>query len=142
MSTHNQTDFANLHSSGSMDELANLITSDAFRDHTNIRIFLDGIRSQASPLPIITHDHVVNLHIEARVDPTPVLNAFSIAHLRTIQVGIKYTPPRKETIESALETLFERTPSLVEVGAECCGSSILGWKFCQKIIQREIAMTQ
>jgi len=139
-SGHNQTDFTNLHSSGSMDELANLLVSDAFRDQTHIRIFLDGLRSQTSPLPIITHGHLIKLHIETRVDPTPVLNAFSIAHLQTIQVVIKYAPPHNEAIESALESLFENTPSLIQVSAECCGRSILGRKFCQKIIQREISM--
>lgn len=122
-----------------MDELANLLASDAFRDKTHINIFLDGLRSQATPLPIITHDHIINLHIEARVDPTPALNAFSLAHLRAIQVVIKYPLLHKEGVESALEALFENTPSLIHVGAECFGSSILGWKFCQKIIQREIA---
>jgi len=138
----NQTDFTNLHSSGSMDELANLLVSDAFREETHIRIFLDGLRSQASPLPIITHDRLVNLYIETRVDPTAVLNALSLAHLRAIQVVIKYASPHKEGIESALEGLFEKTPSLIRVGAECFGNSILGWKFCHKIIQREIAMAQ
>jgi hypothetical protein len=122
-----------------MDDLAQVLTSDAFRDQTHICIFLEGLRPQASPLLMITHDNLINLHIEARVDPSPILNAFSIAHLRTIRVVIKYAPPHKEVIESALEALFERTPSLVQVGAECFGSSILGWKFCQKIIQREIA---
>ena len=125
-----------------MDELANLLASDTFRDQTHIRIFLDGLRPQASPLPIITHDHLVNLSIEARVDPHLVLNAFSVTHLQKIQVMIKYAPPHREAIESALEALFDRTPALRQVGAECFGSSMLGWKFCQKIIQREIATAQ
>jgi len=142
VSSHNRTDFTNLHSSGSMDELANLLASDAFRDQTHIRIFLDGLRPQTSPLPIITHEHLINLHIEARIDPHLVLNAFSVARLQTIQVAIKYAPPHREPIESALEALFDRTPSLTQVGAECFGSSMLGWKFCQKIIQREIARVQ
>jgi hypothetical protein len=142
VSSHNRTDFTNLHSSGSMDELANLLASDAFRDQTHIRVFLDGLRPQASSFPIITHDHLINLHIEARFDPHLVLNAFSVPHLQTIQVMIKYAPPNREAIESALEALFDRTPSLTQVGAEYFGSSMLGWKFCQKIIQREISRAQ
>ena len=125
-----------------MDELANLLASDAFRDQTHIRVFLDGLRPQASSFPIITHDHLINLHIEARFDPHLVLNAFSVPHLQTIQVMIKYAPPNREAIESALEALFDRTPSLTQVGAEYFGSSMLGWKFCQKIIQREISRAQ
>jgi len=138
----NQTDFTNLYSSGSIDDLANILASDAFRGQTHIRIFLDGFRSQTSPLPIITHDHLVLLHIEARVDPTPALTSFSIAHLHTIQVVIKSAAPNEEAIEAALEALFDKTPTLIKVGAEYCSSSILSRKLCQKIIQREIAMAQ
>lgn len=143
-SAYGWANFTNLHSSGSLNDLANILVSDAFRDQTHIRIFLYRLRSEDSPPPIIAHDHLVNLRIDAWVDMCSVLDALSLGPLHAIEVVIMYTvsDEGKVAISAALEALFERTPSLIRVGAEHSGRSILSRPFCRKIIEREIATAQ
>jgi hypothetical protein len=136
----NQPNYANLWAAGSVDTLARTLARDSFRDETHICIILEGISPQSSSTTLITHEHLIKLRIRTMVDPTPVLTALNTANLRAIEMVIAYPSAHNAAIESALEIVFEKNPSLVQISATGPGGSILGPTFLQKIIRREVAM--